>query len=49
MKKIWSFIIKHSGVLAAIALFISISSVDSACFIAYHQPEIPEALNAYRR
>lgn len=49
MKKIWNFMIKHSGALAALALIISISSVDSACFIAYHQPKMPKSLDAYRR
>ncbi len=49
MKKIMSFIIKHSGVFAAIALVVSISSLDSACYIGYHQSEVPEALNVYRR
>jgi cyclic lactone autoinducer peptide len=49
MKKIMSFIIKHSGVLAAIALVISVSSLDSVCYMGYHQSKIPEALNAYRR
>ena len=49
MKKLYDFLIKHSGVLAAVALFISISSVDSACFMGFHQSKIPEALNTYRK
>lgn len=49
MKRIKAFLIKHSGMLAAIALIISISSMDSACFMSYHQPKVPKALDAYRR
>lgn len=49
MKKIIAYLMKHSGVLAALALFVSVSSIDSACFLGFHQSEVPEALNAYRR
>ncbi len=49
MKRIMAFLIKHSGVLAALALFVSVSSVDSACYLAFHQPKMPEELDVYRR
>lgn len=34
MKKIKIFLIKHAGTLAAIALMIGISSLDSACYVS---------------
>lgn len=49
MKRIFTFLIKHSGALAAVALFISISSMDSACFMGFHQPNVPKALDSFRR
>ena len=49
MKKIKMFLIKHAGTLAAIALMISVSSLDSACYVMYHQPRVPAALDEYRK
>ncbi len=49
MKKIMKFFVKHSGMLAAAAFFIGITSMNSSCFVVYHQPKVPKALDAYRR
>ena len=49
MKKVTSFLIKHSGVLAALMLFVGMSSAHSACFMIYHQPKMPKALDEYRK
>lgn len=49
MKKIMAFLVKHSSVLAAAALFIGISSSHSACYVMFHQPKVPKALDAYRK
>lgn len=48
MKKIKQFLFKHAGSIAAFAMVLGIYSMDSACFIMYHQPKIPDAMNIYR-
>ncbi len=47
MKKIKMFLTKYAGTLAAIALMVSVSSLDSACYVMYHQPHVPAALDQY--
>lgn len=49
MKKIKQFIIKNGGLLAALALTVGIFSANSATCIWFNQPEMPEALNSYRK
>lgn len=46
--RIVKFLLKHSGALTALALLIGISSVNSACYMMYHQPKMPKALDDYR-
>ena len=36
-------------ILAAVALFVGISSVNSASTIIFNQPEVPESMNKYRK
>ena len=38
-----------SSLLPALALLIGISTAGEACLSFYHQPEVPEELNQYRR
>lgn len=40
---------KMLGILPALALVASIASLNSACFTVYHQPEVPSALDSYRK
>lgn len=49
MKKIKQFILKNGGLLAALALTIGIFSTNVASCVWFDQPEIPEALNSYRK
>ena len=49
MKKIMCFVTKHAGLLAALALFVGVSSMNSACYMMYHQPKVPKAMDAYRK
>lgn len=49
MKKLFMFIKKYAGVLAAFALTIGIASANSACYAIFHQPKVPEAMNAYKK
>lgn len=49
MKKVSNFIRRYAGVFAAFALTIGVASVNSACYIIFHQPRVPEAMNAYKK
>lgn len=49
MKKLSLFFKKYAGAFAAFALTIGIASVNSACYAIYHQPKVPEAMNAYKK
>lgn len=49
MKKITNLFKKYAGVLAAFALTIGVASVNSACYLVYHQPKVPEAMDAYKK
>ncbi|MBE7092543.1 MAG: cyclic lactone autoinducer peptide [Clostridiales bacterium] len=49
MKKIKQFIIKNGGLLAALALTIGVFSATGASCLWFNQPEVPEALNSYRK
>lgn len=49
MKKVSYLIKKYAGLLAAFALTIGVASVNSACFIIYHQPKVPESMNAFKK
>lgn len=49
MKKVANFFRKYARVLAAFALTLGVASVNSACYLIYHQPKVPEAMNAYKK
>lgn len=49
MNKAANFFRKYAGVLAAFALTIGVASVNSACYLIFHQPKVPEAMNAYKK
>ena len=46
MKK---FIAKLYAFIPAIALLFGVFAAKSACVTFFHQPETPDAMNAYRR
>lgn len=46
--RLTNIILKVSKILPALALFVSIASVNSACYTLFHQPEVPSALDSYR-
>lgn len=48
MQKLKNFIVKFGSTFAALALIIGISTSNSACFIVYHQPKEPEAMNKFK-
>jgi len=46
----WASILRKAmSVLPAIALFIGVASLNSACLTLYHQPETPSELDEYRK
>lgn len=49
MRKIKSFFLKYGTALSALALFIGVTSVNSACFTFYHQPQVPAAMNRFKK
>lgn len=46
MKKI---VMRIAPMLASLALFVGISSVNSPSMLIYHQPKVPEGLEKYRK
>jgi len=46
MKK---FIQKYGHYLAALALIVSTSSINSVCPFVYHQPVVPDAVKKLRK
>ena len=49
MKKFQSIIKKCATILPALALGVGILAVNKACFTFFHQTEVPEEMNAYRK
>lgn len=49
MKKISSIIFKLSSSVAALALAIGISTVNSACVFWFNQPKMPESMNKFSK
>lgn len=49
MKGFKSFMLKYGTALSALALFVAVSSVNSACYIFYHQPKVPAAMNRFKK
>ncbi len=43
------FIMKFSGVVAAMALMVTAMNVNSACIYLFNQPEIPEGAKSLRK
>lgn len=46
MKKL---VIRFAPMLAAIAFFIGINSVNSPSFVILHQPQVPNGLEKFRK
>lgn len=46
MKK---FMMRFAPLLASLALFVGISSVNSPSYLVYNQPKVPEGLEKYRK
>lgn len=49
MKKLKALVLKMSAILPALAFVTGVASLNSACLLLYHQPEISPALDEYRR
>ena len=49
MIKFNKFMIRCGSILASLALFVGISSVNSACFLYIHQPKVPESMNKFKK
>ena len=47
MKKINSIVMKFGSVIASLALIIGVSSVTSACYFWFNQPEMPKAIEKF--
>ncbi|MBQ2967943.1 MAG: cyclic lactone autoinducer peptide [Clostridia bacterium] len=48
MKKIKAFLFKHATTIAALALFVGVKTMESACWTYFYQTKVPEEMNAYR-
>lgn len=48
MKKVYSLLIKYAVSLSAIATLMAATSMASACYITYHQPAVPAAMDKFR-
>ncbi len=46
MKKILT---KLASILPALAMIVGVASLNSACSLTYHQPEVPTSLDKYRK
>lgn len=44
-----NFIAKYAGVIAALAIMVTATSVNRACVLIIHQPELPEGAEKLRR
>ena len=49
MKKLNSIVLKFSSYLAALALLVGVSSAASACVFWFNQPEMPKAIEKFRK
>lgn len=49
MKQIQKIIRNCATLLPALAFFVGVLSVNQACFTFFHQTEVPEEMNAYRK
>lgn len=48
-KKLNSIVLKLSSSLAALALLVGVSSAASACVFWFNQPEMPKAIEKFRK
>ncbi len=48
-KKINSLIMKWGSAIAALALTIGVSSASAACYYWFNQPEMPKAIEKFRK
>lgn len=46
MKKL---VMRFAPMLASLALFVGISSVNSPSYVIFHQPKVPVGLEKYRK
>lgn len=46
MKKVFMHI---ASMVASLAIFVGISSVNSPSFVIFHQPKVPTGLEKYRK
>ena len=44
-----NFFAKFANAIPALALLVGVFAVNSACASYFHQPETPDAMNAYRK
>jgi cyclic lactone autoinducer peptide len=49
MKNLKKLAFKLSGILPALAFLVGVVSLNSACLLTYHQPEVSSDLDEYRR
>lgn len=49
MKKIRNLAVRWSGVFAALALILAVSSAGATCIFTSYQPEMPEVLKKNNR
>ena len=49
MKKAKKIIAKLAGFIPALAFLVGFLAANSACTSFYYQPEVPEAMNAFRK
>lgn len=49
MKKFNKVALKLYGILPALAFLVGVVSLNSACLLTYHQPEVTPDLDEYRR
>lgn len=49
MKKLSGIILKWGSSIAALALMIGVTSADSACYWWFNQPEMPKAIEKFRK
>lgn len=49
MKRIKGFALKYATTLSALVLVVGAASVNSACYVFYHQPKVPAAMNRFKK
>lgn len=49
MKRIKGLVLKYATTLSALALIVGTASVNSACYVFYHQPKVPTAMNRFKK